>query len=114
MPRRRAAAIAGYEETGKLPAGWWTALVAAVLLLPAVLDSFIELMRKPQERDWLAHFKLTGMAAVRPLALVLRVLTTLPYDALICLDAIWRSAVRMLFTHRGLLLWHTRRFARRN
>src|SRR3569623_912950 len=105
--------IGGWLWTS-VPAWWWTALVAAVLLLPAVLDALIELLRKPQERDWLAHFKLTGMAALRPLALALLTLTALPYDALICLDAIWRSAVRMLFTHRGLLLWHTRRYARRN
>src|SRR3569623_113168 len=60
--------IGGWLWTS-VPAWWWTALVAAVLLLPAVLDALIELLRKPQERDWLAHFKLTGMAALRPLAL---------------------------------------------
>src|SRR3569623_11659 len=69
--------IGGWLWTS-VPAWWWTALVAAVLLLPAVLDALIELLRKPQERDWLAHFKLTGMAALRPLALALLTLTALP------------------------------------
>jgi cellobiose phosphorylase len=41
-------------------------------------------------------------------------LILLPYETLICLDAILRSGVRMLFTQRGLLLWHTSSYARRN
>ena len=46
--------------------------------------------------------------------LALLTLTSLPYDALICLDAILRSGVRMLFTRRGLLLWQLPSYARRN
>ncbi len=50
----------------------------------------------------------------RPIVLALLNLAFLPYDTLICLDAILRSGVRMLFTRRGLLLWHVRSYARRN
>jgi len=41
-------------------------------------------------------------------------LVFLPYDTLICLDAILRSGVRMLFTRRGLLLWQLPSYVRRN
>ena len=41
-------------------------------------------------------------------------LAFLPYDTLICLGAILRSGVRMLFTRRGLLLWQLPSYARRN
>ena len=41
-------------------------------------------------------------------------LILLPYDALVYLDAIFRSGMKMLFTRRGLLLWHTPSYGRRN
>ena len=40
----------------------------------------------------------------RRLLMALLALALLPYDTLICLGAILRSGVRMLFTRRGLLL----------
>ena len=95
-------------------AGFWTLLVAAVVFLPSLIGTAIELIRKPQDRDYLVHLLLTGKSAGRPLALALLTLLLLPYDALICLDAILRSGVRMLFTRRGLLLWQLRAYARRN
>ncbi len=60
------------------------------------------------------HLTLTSKSAGRPLVLALLTLVFLPYDTLICLDAILRSGVRMLFTRRGLLLWHLPSYARRN
>ena len=48
------------------------------------------------------------------MVLALLALVLLPYDALICLNAILTSGVRMLFTRRGLLLWHLRSYAIRN
>ena len=99
---------------GPGPAGFWTLLVVAVVLLPPLLSSLIEFVRKPEERDWQVHLKLTGQAAVRPLSLALLTLILLPYDALISLDAILRSGVRMWVTRRGLLLWHLPAYAIRN
>ncbi|MDH5299002.1 MAG: cyclic beta 1-2 glucan synthetase, partial [Desulfobulbaceae bacterium] len=91
-----------------------TLLVAAVLFLPTLLGTVLELIRKPEERDGPVHLVQTGKAAGRPMALALLTLILLPYDTLICLDAILRSGVRMLFTRRGLLLWHLPSYARRN
>ena len=96
------------------PVWSWILLVVAVVFLPALLSTVIELIRKPEERDWLVHLSLTNKSADRPIALALLTLAFLPYDTLICLGAILRSGVRMLFTRRGLLLWQLPSYASRN
>ncbi|MGK2953569.1 MAG: cyclic beta 1-2 glucan synthetase, partial [Thiobacillus sp.] len=96
------------------PAWFWSLLVVTVVCVPTLLASGIELIHKPRERAWLLHLNLTGRSVGRPLLLALLTLILLPYDALISLDAILRSGVRMLFTRRGLLLWQLPSYARRN
>lgn len=93
---------------------FWSMLVVAVVFLPTLLSTVIELIRKPGERDLLVHLSLTSKSAGRPIMLALLTLTFLPYDMLICLDAILHSGVRMLFTRRGLLLWQLPSYAHRN
>jgi len=95
-------------------AWFWTLLVATVMFLPTLLITAIEFIRKAEERDWLVHLFLTSKSVGHPLVQALLTLVFLPYDTLICLDAILRSGVRMLFTRRGLLLWQLRSYARRN
>ncbi|MHB1053232.1 MAG: GH36-type glycosyl hydrolase domain-containing protein [Thiobacillus sp.] len=95
-------------------AWFWTLLVMSVVVLPTLLGTLIDLIRKPKERDWLIHLILTSKSAGRPLAHALLTLVLLPYDALICLDAIVRSGMRMLITRRGLLLWQLRSYSIRN
>ena len=99
---------------GPGPAWFWTLLVVSVVLLPALLLTVIELIRKPEKRDWLVHLTLTIKSAGRPMALGLLTLVLLPYDSLIYLDAILRSGVRMLFTRRGLLIWQLPAYSKRN
>jgi cyclic beta-1,2-glucan synthetase len=108
------ALLAGGWLLGPGPGWLWTLLVVAVIFLPTLLSAAIELVRKPEERDWRVHLNLTGRSAGRPLVLAALTLAFLPYDALICLGAILRSGVRMLFTRRGLLLWQLPAYARRN
>lgn len=114
VPPSLLALLAGGWLLGPEPAWFWTLLVVTVVCLPTLLSTVIELIRKPEERDWLVHLKLTVKSADRPLLLALLTLILLPYDALICLDAILRSGVRMLFTRRGLLLWQLPSYASRN
>ena len=92
----------------------WALLVVAVVALPTLLSTAIELVRKPEERDWLVHLSLTSKSAGHPLMLAVLSLAFLPYDTLIALGAIARSGVRMLLTRRGLLLWQLPSYARRN
>lgn len=108
------ALLAGGWLFGPGPAWFWILLVASVVLLPVLLGSAIELIRKPQERDWLVHLSLTGKSAGRPIVLALLTLVMLPYDTLISLSAILQSGLRMLFTRRSLMLWHLPSYTRRN
>jgi len=95
-------------------AALWTLLVMAVIFLPTLLATLIELVRKSEERDWRAHLILASQSAARSIVLAILTLLLLPYDTLICLSAILCSGVRTLFTRRGLLLWQLRSYTRRN
>lgn len=108
------ALLAGGWLFGPGPAWFWTLLVVGVMLLPATLTTVIELVRRPEERDWQVHLILTGKTVGRSMLIALLSFVLLPYDTLICLDAILRSGIRMLFTQRGLLLWQLRSYTRRN
>lgn len=92
----------------------WTLVVLGIVFLPTLLSTLVELIRKPDERDWLAHLSMTGKSAGRPLALAILNLVFLPYDSRIALGAILCSGARMPFTRRGLLLWQLPSYARRN
>ncbi|MFA5627392.1 MAG: glucoamylase family protein [Thiohalomonadaceae bacterium] len=95
-------------------AWFWSLLVVIVMFLPTLLSTVIEFIRKPAERGWQVHFSLTSKTVGRPVTIEILKLAMLPYDTLIRLDAILRSAVRMLFTRRGLLLWQLPSYASRN
>jgi cyclic beta-1,2-glucan synthetase len=92
----------------------WSLLVVGVVFLSTLLSAFAEFTSKPAERAWPAHANVVVQSAARPLARAGLALALLPYDALISVDAIVRSGVRMAFTRRGLFLWHPRYYARRN
>lgn len=106
-----------------LTAGWlfgpgaawfWLLLVAGIIFIPPLLTILIELVRMPGERTWRVYITQTGQSALRPLVMAALTWVLLPYDALISLDAILRSGVRMLFTCRSLLLWQLPSYAVRN
>jgi cellobiose phosphorylase len=99
---------------GPGPAWFWSLLVVMMVFISPLLSTLIEFIRKPGERAWLVHLIQTGRSADRPIAHAFLTLMLLPYETLISLDAILRSGVRMLFTRRGLLLWHTNSYTRRN
>ena len=91
------------------PTGFWTRFVLLLLLLPVLLATLVEMARKPRERTWAIHLDTAVKSLGRQLAEAGLTLCTLPYRAVINLDAILDSGGRMLFTRRGLLLWHTPR-----
>ena len=96
------------------PTGFWTRFALLLLLLPVLLATLVEVAHKPRERAGAVHLDTTLKSLGRQLAEVGLRLSTLPYRAVINLDAILVSGGRMLFTRRGLLLWHTPRYAKRN
>ena len=89
-----------------LPRSWfWTLTVLGILVVPSVVAAVFDLLRKPPEVLLLPHLVTSMRTAGRHFGQVLFMLTCLPYDAYSSLDAILRTLVRLLFTHRRLLEW---------
>ena len=88
-------------------AAWvWTLSVIAVLLLPPLLATLIDLARKPQEVTWRQHVDAVSRSAVRRGAQVAFELACLPHEVWFSLDAVARSAWRMIVSRRRLLEWN--------
>ncbi|HEV2041100.1 MAG TPA: glucoamylase family protein, partial [Casimicrobiaceae bacterium] len=89
-----------------LPRSWfWTLTVLGILVVPSVVTTLFDLLRKTPEVLLSQHIVAAMRAAGRHFGQVLFTLACLPYDAYVSLDAILRTMVRMLFTHRRLLEW---------
>ena len=90
-----------------LPQAWlWTSLVIGIVLIPSLCASIVELLRKPDEVLLRQHLAAVAYSASRHFAQVAFELACLPYEAFYSLDAIARTAWRMLVAHRGLLEWN--------
>lgn len=90
----------------------WTLAVIGMLFVPQLFISPRELLAKPKDVLPGAHFTSTLRAAGRQFAEAGFALACLPYAAFISLDAILRTAVRMLFSRRRLLEWRPSHDAR--
>ncbi|WP_281048855.1 glucoamylase family protein [Thauera sp. GDN1] len=84
----------------------WTLSVIAIVLLPSVLATLHEFVRKPQEVTWRQHVTAVRIAAARRGGQVAFELACLPHEAWFSLDAIVRSVWRMAVSHRRLLEWN--------
>ena len=84
---------------------FWTFVVLGIILIPSILISLLELLRKPADVLPKSHLLVNAQAAGRRLAQVGFAFACLPYEAFSNLDAIVRTAWRMQVTHRGLLEW---------
>ncbi len=82
-------------------------LVVVIIALPSVLAGLVNLWYKPVDLPWAMH--LHGMldAVIRQLGQIVITLALLPYDAYISADAIVRTLLRLLVTHKRLLEWKT-------
>ena len=91
-----------------LGAAWfWTAVVVAVLVAPALIASLSDLIDKPADVPLRQHLAAVERAARRLIAQAVLSLAFLPYEAFFCLDAIVRTIWRMSITRRRLLDWNT-------
>ncbi len=106
-----------------LIAGWWLApgspwvwpLYAVIILFAGeVMQSLSQFLRKSRVGGWRLHLRAASLAACERFAGQLLALGFLPYEAFVSLDAIWRSGIRMLFTRRGLMIWHLPQYGRRD
>ncbi len=82
-----------------------TLLVLTVLFLPAVLSVFPDLAFKAVEQPPSQHLRAVAWTSWRSLAQSLFTLGSLPYDAVLSMDATLRTFGRLLFTGRNLLEW---------
>ncbi len=96
------------------PSWLWTLSVLGILLVPPLIASVFELFRKPHEMLFSQHVIAIRDAGIQSLAQTAFTLACLPYEACFSLDAILRTMVRMVFTHRQMLEWNPSGEAERN
>ncbi|MCK9387210.1 MAG: cyclic beta 1-2 glucan synthetase [Sulfuritalea sp.] len=90
-----------------LSSAWLCTLsVIGILLIPSMCASIIDLLRKADEVLLRQHFAAAARSASRRFMQVAFELACLPYEAYFSLDAIVRTAWRMIVTQRRLLEWN--------
>ena len=82
-------------------------LVLAIITLPGLLSALVNVSRKPTDLPWGMHLRQVAGSCGRQLGQIFLTLAFLPYDAFISLDAIGRTLLRLLVTHKRLLEWQT-------
>ncbi len=83
----------------------WTAWLLSILLVPPLLASLMDLLRKPAEMPLLTHLVNVWRNSFRSFARAPLTLACLPYEAQFSLDAIARTLWRMTISRRHLLQW---------
>ena len=90
-----------------LSSAWfWTLLVIGIILIPPVFTSLLEMFQKHGDVLLGQHLTAIGRTAGRHFAQAAFTLVCLPYEAFFSLDAIIRTGVRILITHKRLLEWN--------
>lgn len=87
--------------------GLGSLLVLLMITLPGLLSSLVSVFRKPADLPWAMHLRGVAGSCGRQLGQIFLTLAFLPYDAFISVDAIGRTLVRLLVTHKRLLEWQT-------
>ncbi len=85
---------------------FWTLAVLGVLLIPPVLATLLDLLRKPDDMRLGQHLAATAQVADQRLLQAGLALVTLPHEAYYSLDAILRTLWRLAVTHQRLLEWN--------
>ncbi len=96
-----------------LPDPWlWTAAVLAVIFVPPIVSTTHDLLRRPEDTLWSQHVRAALRRGGMQFAHAILMLVFLPYEAWFSLDAILRSAWRMLVSHKHLLEWRASALSR--
>jgi len=82
-------------------------LVLVIITLPGLLSALADVFRKPAHLPWVIHLSAAAASYARHLGQNFLTLAFLPYEAFISLDAVGRTLLRLLVTHKRLLEWHT-------
>ncbi|MBS1138193.1 MAG: beta-(1,2)-glucan production associated transrane protein, partial [Proteobacteria bacterium] len=90
-----------------LSSAWfWTLSLIGILLLPPLCASILDLFRKPEEVLLRQHLAAVAGSTSRHMKQVAFEFACLPYEAYFSLDAIVRTAWRMVVARRRLLEWN--------
>jgi len=81
-------------------------LVVAIIAFPGLL-ALGSAFRKSADLPWAMHLRGMADTGARQLGQMFLTLAFLPYDAFISMDAIVRTLLRLLVTHKRLLEWKT-------
>ncbi len=84
-----------------------TAFAIAIVVIPRLLDALVDFAHKPTDLPVSTHLATATMGMGRPLAQCLMTLVFLPYEALVSIDAIVRTLVRVHWSRKKLLEWKT-------
>ena len=88
------------------PPWLWTLAVIGIILIPPWTASLLDMLRKPVDVRLRRHISASVRSAGRHSAQAAFTLACLPYEGFFSLDAIVRTAWRMLVTHKRLLEWN--------
>ena len=88
------------------PSWVWTLSAIGILLVPPLLAFILDLFQKPDDLLLDQHLAAAAHSAGRHFTQAMFALMCLPYEALFSLDAIVRTAGRMLITRKRLLEWN--------
>ena len=90
-----------------LPASlFWTLAVIGIILIPPSIATILQLCRKPDDMLPGQHLTAAMHAAGQHFAQAAFTLVCLPYEAYFSIDAVLRTAARMLITRKRLLEWN--------
>ncbi len=87
--------------------GFGLLLVAGIIALPGVLAALVNALRKPRDMTWAMHVHGVAESGSRQLGQIFFTLAFLAYDAFISVNAIGKTLLRLLVTHKRLLEWQT-------
>ncbi|MEO7253949.1 MAG: glucoamylase family protein [Casimicrobium sp.] len=85
---------------------YWTLAALSVVLIPPLLTSLVELIRKPRDVLLVQHLSGVFRDAGHKIVQALFGLACLPFEAWFSVDAIVRTSLRVLLSHRRLLEWN--------
>ncbi|HUU60408.1 MAG TPA: glucoamylase family protein, partial [Phycisphaerae bacterium] len=90
-----------------LPSAWfWTLAVIGIILIPSLMASALNVLQKSGDVTLGQHLSAAVRSAREHFVQDAFTLTCLPYEAFFSLDAMMRTAWRMLITHKRLLQWN--------
>jgi cellobiose phosphorylase len=85
---------------------FWTLSALGILFIPSLISSLLELLKKPGDVFFRQHLDSVRHYSAGRFVQGMFTLACLPYEAFFSLDAIARTAWRMLVSHKKLLEWN--------